>query len=141
MRSGLYKRKSTIWGVYSPALKKRRSAVASSRALTTLVNRGVSLIPDRFITWLKYVDFYAFPGAAFLEMFEMRGNNINDPNFTAGGHQPLGHDQFAALYKRYRVIGSRCIVHLTSAGSTQGSMLKYCLSPRAETGVPTAWSV
>jgi len=39
------------------------------------------------------------------------------------------------------VLGSRLTVHVTPTGTTQGSILKYCISPRTETGVPTAWSV
>lgn len=38
---------------------------------------------------------------------QFRANSIFDPDFTGVGHQPLGHDQMAALYNRYIVIGSK----------------------------------
>ena len=30
-------------------------------------------------------------------------NSVFDPNYTGGGHQPLGRDQMATFYNRYRV--------------------------------------
>jgi hypothetical protein len=105
------------------------------------MTRGVSLIPDRYMCKLKYSESYAFPGVASLETFELRGNSINDPNLTGTGHQPLGHTELASLYNKYRVLGSSCKIILTPTGTGQGSILKYCLSPRTESGVPTSWSV
>lgn len=43
-----------------------------------------------------------------------RGNSIFDPDFSGGGHQPLGHDQWANFYRRYRVLGSKIIVRAAS---------------------------
>lgn len=39
-----------------------------------------------------------------------RAFSIFDPDQTGVGHQPLGHDQWAALYTRYRVLGAQITV-------------------------------
>jgi len=41
----------------------------------------------------------------------MRLNSINDPDFTSTGHQPLWHDQYAAVYGRYVVLKSRMVAN------------------------------
>lgn len=46
-----------------------------------------------------------------------RTNSIFDPDWTGTGHQPYGHDQYAAIYKHYRVTSST----LTATSASQGS--------------------
>jgi hypothetical protein len=51
-------------------------------------------------------------------------NSAFDPNFTGIGSQPLGFDQYAALYSRYRVISARyklvCATRAASAACRWG---------------------
>lgn len=42
--------------------------------------------------------------------FLFRGNGLFDPDVQVGGQQPMGFDQWAALYRHYRVIGSKITV-------------------------------
>lgn len=42
-----------------------------------------------------------------------RLNSLFDPNFTGTGHQPLGYDQFSALYTLYRVYKVEVNIRLT----------------------------
>lgn len=46
-----------------------------------------------------------------------RGNSINDPDFTGVGGQAMGHDQWQAFYRRYRVTGSACTIELEARGT------------------------
>lgn len=39
--------------------------------------------------------------------YQFQLNSIYDPNYTGGGHQPLGHDQWAQFYKTYKVLGAK----------------------------------
>lgn len=39
--------------------------------------------------------------------FLFRGNGMFDPDYQVGGQQPMGFDQWAGLYRHYRVIGSK----------------------------------
>lgn len=60
----------------------------------------------------------------------MRANSIFDPDSTGVGHQALGHDQWAALYKNYVVLSSECTVEfLAGASQTVASVCGVYLSP------------
>lgn len=43
-----------------------------------------------------------------------RANSVFDPDYTGTGDQPSGFDQYAALYRHYAVIGSKCTVIATA---------------------------
>lgn len=43
-----------------------------------------------------------------------RAFSIYDPAVAVGGHQPLGHDQWAVFYKKYRVMGSKIEVRFSN---------------------------
>ncbi len=45
-----------------------------------------------------------------------RTNDIFDPNFTATGHQPYGHDTLALVYTKYKVLSSKITVHFAATG-------------------------
>lgn len=42
----------------------------------------------------------------------LRANSINDPEYSIGGHQPFGHDQWEKIYNRYHVIRSTCTMQV-----------------------------
>lgn len=50
-----------------------------------------------------------------------RAFSIYDPDLTGTGHQPLGHDQMALLYQRYRVLGSKIDVYFYSSTTSQAA--------------------
>lgn len=69
-------------------------------------------------------------------------NNIFDPDFTGGGLQPLGLDQYAQFYGRYRVI--RCRYEVTFASRTAGEPIIVGLHCSAQSTLPAvsiAWAV
>lgn len=80
-----------------------------NRASIVRLNRGDYGFPDRLITKMKYADVYQFTlnglGTASSNAFRM--NSIYDPDHTGTGHQPMWHDQFAVVYSKYRVLGSK----------------------------------
>jgi hypothetical protein len=53
------------------------------------------------------------------------GNSVFDPDFSGTGSQPLGFDQLAGLYSRYRVLGSTITVDMMtpSAGTNQSASI------------------
>ncbi len=55
---------------------------------------------------MKYTDLITLSNFAVGQDFHIfRAASIFDPDFTGVGHQPMGHDQWANLYQRYRVLG------------------------------------
>lgn len=63
---------------------------------------------DHRLVQLKYVEtvrMQTLTSAPAKYVFS--ANNIYDPNVTGTGHQPLFHDQYAAMYDHYLVLGSK----------------------------------
>jgi len=58
-------------------------------------------IAPRYVTKMKYMETIATDGS--FRDYVWLLNGLFDPNFTGSGHQPLGYDQLAVLYNRYRV--------------------------------------
>lgn len=44
-----------------------------------------------------------------------RANGIFDPNQTGTGHQPYGHDQYAAIYNHYQILESTIVMQCSQA--------------------------
>jgi hypothetical protein len=51
-----------------------------------------------------------------------RLNSLFDPDFTGVGTQPVGFDQWSALYNRYRVHACKVHVEFISSGTTLGAL-------------------
>jgi len=82
-------------------VKKPKAMVARlTRAPSSIFNA----VPPKMDVKLVYADGVRLnSGVTDFAAHVFRGNSIFDPDFTGVGHQPLGHDQWAALYKKYRV--------------------------------------
>lgn len=68
-------------------------------------------------------------------------NNMYDPNFTGTGTQPIGYDQYSALYGRYRVLSARVEVFACNRTAVP-TRVGYYFSPQSTLPVdPNAWTV
>jgi len=54
-------------------------------------------------TKVKYTDSTGFASAGGDYTYIFRLNSLFDPDYTGGGHQPMGHDELATLYDNYQV--------------------------------------
>lgn len=89
--------------VYRKKRSTRRFRRRGKRSNVSMVRvRGVSNIPDKLLTKLKYSQNVILTGTG-LAVAVFRGNSLFDPDLTGVGHQPKGFDQWAALYTRYKV--------------------------------------
>jgi len=89
---------------------------ATKRAKTTMLvprfralrNNQVSARPQSIRTQLTYHEFALSinPAIGAAGVYVFAANGLYDPNITGVGHQPLGFDQYMALYNEYLVIGS-----------------------------------
>lgn len=66
-----------------------------------------------------------------------RGNSIFDPDLTGTGGQPLGFDQWAALYATYTVLGSKCEVTSMANGGTSTNTMAGCVPTNFSTAFST----
>lgn len=67
---------------------------------------------------LRYVETYNLTaaGANIGNYWAFRANSIYDPDYSYGGHQPMGRDVWASIYSEYRV--RRFYVNLSMANRT-----------------------
>lgn len=102
------RRKPTKKATYNhPVLK-------GSKSVTTSTGLGTSQVVN-----LRYVDKAQInpstAGAA--AYYQFRINSIFDPNYTGTGHQPLMHDQFAAIFEEYLVLEVKYRVSFVNTGT------------------------
>lgn len=109
---------------------RRRRAYRKRRGATTMVS-SLAPIADRYVTKLRYVEGNSLTYTASTEYnsYQYRLNSIYDPNYTGVGHQPLGHDELATLYNRYRVVGCSYKVVMTNRSTTYEGEVSVQLRP------------
>ncbi len=66
---------------------------------------------------LRYTKVETFSGSP-LAGNTYYGNGPYDPEYAVGGDQPVGYDQYAAFYTRYRVYACNIRVHYIPTGTT-----------------------
>ncbi len=117
--------------------KQKRSRKPSGLSTSTVVvpryNSVRSMrvgLPNSFRTLMRYVDTFTLnPGAGLISSQVMRANGVFDPDFTGGGHQPLGFDEFigaAGLYNHFHVMNSKIVIQPIVAASNSSSTV--CLT-------------
>lgn len=91
--------------------KKRSPKKTYRRKKRGRKNRAVvqrSIVADKQIVKLRYVEFVTLDaGIGSVAYDTWRANGVFDPYVGVGGHQPLGHDQWAPFYDNYVVLGSK----------------------------------
>lgn len=75
---------------------------------------------------LVYHDYVTLdPGVGSYTQNKYRANSCYDPDLTGGGHQPMGFDQWMAMYKKFCVIGARISVTPTTPNSASNQIPGY----------------
>lgn len=98
------------------ARKPARRFKRKSQRRTVNVNRALQPVAQRYICKMKYSENFNLPGVGG-GRYAFNLNSIFDPNLSATGHQPYGHDTLATLYNRYRVISCKWVLNFYN-GST-----------------------
>jgi len=107
--------KSDAASIISRAVKRARTEPSIRSKFRLLGRTNLRVFPKQMRQTLKYVTTYnqalgAVSGAATSAQF--RANSLFDPDVALGGHQPYGYDQLAAMYQKYVVVSSSCVVTL-----------------------------
>lgn len=101
-----------------PRRKQFKRSATSGGKVTFMKN---TLVPDRLILKYSYKDNVSLsgtnPNAFAIKTF--RANSIYDPDLDiVNGHQPLGYDQWAVFYNKYRVFKAQITVTIINNNST-----------------------
>lgn len=91
--------------------KYKRKNVKKHKSDNAVICYCPRVSPDVMQVKLSYTENRLITTLVGGTAYVFRGNGCFDPNFTGGGHQPLGYDQWSAFYRRYRVRASKMTVH------------------------------
>jgi len=106
---------------YTPANSMRAAVAARNRMVSTVsaVPRPLMGFPNSKKVTMRYCsyqsDYSSTSGALNQQVVSM--NDLNDPDTTGVGHQPLGYDQWRLFYEDYIVTEARITVQVTPAAS------------------------
>lgn len=79
-------------------------------------------VPNRMIVKMRYADQNTIDAtSSTASTYTYSLNGLFDPDVTLTGHQPMGFDQFSALYQQYKVIGAKVTVEACGAPTTSTS--------------------
>lgn len=88
-------------------VRRKRPRFRKRRRKRTLSRIPRNIIPIKMFRKLVYQTSISLNPSAFTVVgYSFRCNSIFDPDFTGTGHQPMGHDQIALLYHKYKVVAS-----------------------------------
>ncbi len=115
-----------------PRRRKADSRVVSvrvvqpSRRKRTMVSSAP--VPAQKKVQLRYVEQICIdaPAAGVAALFLFRANDMFDPDFTGGGHQPKGFDQWMIFYDHFTVIGSKIKVTYATTTTTAATGNVLC---------------
>lgn len=88
-----------------PYRRSKRRKPRMSRLQTLTVRQPGNILPDRLKTTLIYEEKIQVNPAGLTGGYNYNLNSLYDPNRAGTGHQPMGFDELAGLYNRYRVHG------------------------------------
>ena len=117
--------------------KKRRIARRKRFYKRSAVVRQPRVIAESQIVKLRYVDFIQLDagiGAPAYDTFS--ATSLYDPYVGAGGHQPLGFDQWMTFYNHYQVIGAKATAHARVYADAAGDAIWLIGQTSAGTAAP-----
>ncbi len=80
--------------------------------------------PDRLMTTLRYYELDNFQSVAGVAaQVGFRWNSIYDPNYSAGGHQPLYRDTYASIYDHYSVVSAKATIRFVTQNDAANSVV------------------
>lgn len=97
-----------------------------------LFNPRISLhaFPDKRRSKLRYVETLTLdPGAGGTAQNLFRTIGCYDPNFSLGGHQPYGFDQWMAVYKHYHVVSSKISIQACASATGTTKSWRFGITP------------
>lgn len=137
-RQGKFKRKFKEYapmrrGMY-PVGSARKKTLPSYMLSNTLVT------PDRVYTKLKTVIGETISSTTAPGVVLYRGNSPYDPKYAVGGLSACGFAQWASLYNRYRVIGSKITVSFRDNQISEDWNVGYVI-PKVTTTLDTNFTL
>lgn len=119
---------------YRRKAKARRSSNGRGPSRTVVRGGGGKVFNDRYFCKLRY-DYITTAAGLTSQYYQIAHNGMFDPYLGAGGGQPMGFDQLAALYLKYRVYCSDIRLDMQNLGTIPAWAIVY---PLTSTSVPAS---
>lgn len=108
-----------------PRTKKSRTGARRGRLAVASIGRS---FPEHMRTTIRYCDVKTFgapQASSSISKIFMKANGIYDPDSAIGGHQPLGFDQWTAIYNHWVVNSAtiRCTYYINSDTTLDATFL------------------
>lgn len=110
------------------AVAKRRKTYNIATTFRQRIPWAPNLAPEAITVRLTYATSYTISSGLQFDKI-MSGNGLFDPDVSGTGHQPLGFDEWMALYDRYRVLASTCTVTTINNTASAGNNIQTTLIP------------
>lgn len=97
--------------------RKKHSSHGKRKASHKVRSNPDTLLPIAMTRKLHYVQQFQLTPSATLAVQSFRGNSLHDPDYTGGGHQPMGYDQLCpTLYGQWFVteVDIKLTAHLST---------------------------
>jgi len=102
-------------------LKKRFNKRKTYRkSKNTNMTRQVGFPTNRIVK-MRYSETLQLDLVSGVIQYVFSANNLQDPNTTGTGHQPLGYDQWQTWYNHYAVLGSKIRYYITPYDNVSAS--------------------
>lgn len=124
------------------APKRRRVNRRRRYAKKSINNKNlVSGIPQRNFVKLRYAERITLTGssASAFDTHVMSGNNTFDPNYSLGGHQPMGYDEWGLFYYRIMCRGSKIVCRFSTTTSNADGNTTLFLMPSIDVLTTPNW--
>ena len=115
--------------------KSRAPKKTRTNTVSTYVPRAPNTMPRKILVTLNYATSYLPTAILFDKIFQ--ANSCYDPDFSGSGHQPMGFDQWMALYSRYRVHASTIRVTTINKSTTVSTLPDCVVYPTTQTTAST----
>lgn len=111
--------------------RKRRAFRRRGRKVARkmkMYRRPKAAFPRTFMARLKYFDQVSLNPTvgSNVSTYSYKCNDVFDPDAQLGGHQPMGFDQYMAIYGRFRVVASKCSCIFLANDSTSLNSSAVC---------------
>lgn len=115
--------------MYRSRAQRARYAAAMRRRRRPAPRRSLPLsgFPSRKIVRLRYAENINLnaTGTGTPVHHTFSANGMYDPNISGVGHQPMGFDQWLAIYDHYTVLGSKCTVRYIPTTATDFAPMAF----------------
>jgi len=123
--------------------KKRRTKRSMGRITRRPILEG---FPYMHVAKLRYVEtgLALNPPVGGLASWIYRATSIYDPNYSLGAvtpqHQPCGYDQWAQVYKKYKVLSARCTFQIIPSGTSLEPVIYYGIGMSTDPTLPLSFN-